>query len=151
MFQSLILFSSFSLPPSEDGEWWELSDESRGGIPYYYQTKTGETVWERPDGFVIPLTVIQVTRTLRPRSRYVLIERISKRHSVVVSPRLACAERLLPVVKARRPTVMPVAGLEHKPTVLTRMPVMSHLDRVTQIFKRDLRIRRHVVPPVGSP
>ncbi|KAI6121339.1 hypothetical protein F5141DRAFT_1186599 [Pisolithus sp. B1] len=34
-----------------EGEWWELSDESRGGIPYYYQTKTGETVWDRPDGF----------------------------------------------------------------------------------------------------
>ncbi|KAF8840231.1 hypothetical protein BDN67DRAFT_866341, partial [Paxillus ammoniavirescens] len=52
---------TFVLPPSEEGEWWELSDESRGGIPYYYQTKRGETVWERPEGFVIPLTVIQVT------------------------------------------------------------------------------------------
>ncbi|KAG6378343.1 hypothetical protein JVT61DRAFT_14068 [Boletus reticuloceps] len=52
---------TFVLPPNETGEWWELSDESRGGIPYYYQTKTGETVWERPNGFVIPLTVIQQT------------------------------------------------------------------------------------------
>jgi WW domain len=52
------------LPPSENGEWWEISDESRGGIPYYYHTKTGETVWEKPDGFVIPLTVLQV-RTCR--------------------------------------------------------------------------------------
>ncbi|KAF9230664.1 hypothetical protein BU15DRAFT_83336 [Melanogaster broomeanus] len=52
---------TFVLPPSQDGEWWELSDESRGGIPYYYQTKTGDTVWERPEGFVIPLTVIQQT------------------------------------------------------------------------------------------
>ncbi|KAG0704734.1 hypothetical protein DFH29DRAFT_1036948 [Suillus ampliporus] len=52
---------TFVLPPSTEGEWWELSDESRGGIPYYYQTKTGETVWERPDGFVIPLTIIQQT------------------------------------------------------------------------------------------
>ncbi|KAG1812552.1 uncharacterized protein BJ212DRAFT_1569642 [Suillus subaureus] len=51
---------TFVLPPSTEGEWWELSDDSRGGIPYYYQTKTGETVWERPDSFVIPLTVIQV-------------------------------------------------------------------------------------------
>ena len=49
-----------SLPPSENGEWWEIGDESRGGIPYYYHTKTGETVWEKPDGFVIPLTVLQV-------------------------------------------------------------------------------------------
>ena len=48
------------LPPSENGEWWEIGDESRGGIPYYYHTKTGETVWEKPNGFVIPLTVLQV-------------------------------------------------------------------------------------------
>ena len=49
------------LPPSEEGEWWELSDDSRGGLPYYYQTKTGETVWERPSGFVIPLSILQVS------------------------------------------------------------------------------------------
>jgi len=49
-----------SLPPSSEGEWWELSDNSRDGIPYYYQTKTGETVWERPKGFVIPLGIVQV-------------------------------------------------------------------------------------------
>jgi hypothetical protein len=53
---------SLRLPPNEEGEWWELSDESRGGLPYYYQTKTGETVWERPAGFVIPLGIIQVHR-----------------------------------------------------------------------------------------
>ncbi|KAJ7502843.1 hypothetical protein B0H11DRAFT_1906678 [Mycena galericulata] len=52
---------NFVLPPSADGEWWELSDDSRGGLPYYYQTKTGETVWERPAGFVIPLGIIQNT------------------------------------------------------------------------------------------
>ncbi|KXN90136.1 Rho GTPase-activating protein 39 [Leucoagaricus sp. SymC.cos] len=51
----------FVLPPNSQGEWWELSDESRGGIPYYYQTKTGETVWKRPDGFVIPLGIVQNT------------------------------------------------------------------------------------------
>lgn len=51
------------LPPSEDGEWWELGDKSRGGLPYYYQTKTGETVWERPSGFVIPLSILQVSYT----------------------------------------------------------------------------------------
>ena len=50
-----------SLPPSEEGEWWELTDDSRGGIPYYYQTKTGETVWERPDAFVIPLGILQAS------------------------------------------------------------------------------------------
>lgn len=52
---------NFVLPPSSEGEWWELSDDSRGGMPYYYQTKTGETVWERPDGFVIPLGIVQNT------------------------------------------------------------------------------------------
>ncbi|KAK7472964.1 hypothetical protein VKT23_001068 [Stygiomarasmius scandens] len=53
--------SEHRLPPSADGEWWELSDDSRGGLSYYYQTKTGETVWERPSGFVIPLGIIQNT------------------------------------------------------------------------------------------
>ena len=57
------------LPHSENGEWWEIGDESRGGIPYYYHTKTGETVWEKPDGFVIPLTVLQV-RPLQYRARF---------------------------------------------------------------------------------
>ncbi|PBK81902.1 hypothetical protein ARMGADRAFT_947499 [Armillaria gallica] len=52
---------NFVLPPSAEGEWWELSDESRGGLSYYYQTKTGETVWERPAGFVIPLGIIQAS------------------------------------------------------------------------------------------
>ncbi|KAL0956203.1 hypothetical protein HGRIS_002360 [Hohenbuehelia grisea] len=52
---------NFVLPPSAEGEWWELSDESRGGLPYYYHTKTSETVWERPDGFVIPLGILQDT------------------------------------------------------------------------------------------
>ncbi|KIY50379.1 hypothetical protein FISHEDRAFT_39699 [Fistulina hepatica ATCC 64428] len=60
---------NFVLPPSADGEWWELSDESRGGIPYYYQTKTGETVWERPFGFVIPLGILQNTAVGRRLSR----------------------------------------------------------------------------------
>ncbi|KZT18066.1 hypothetical protein NEOLEDRAFT_237945 [Neolentinus lepideus HHB14362 ss-1] len=50
---------NFVLPPSEEGEWWELVDETRN-LPYYYHTKSGETVWERPDSFVIPLGVLQV-------------------------------------------------------------------------------------------
>ncbi|KAJ8473220.1 hypothetical protein ONZ45_g16377 [Pleurotus djamor] len=60
---------NFVLPPSADGEWWELSDDSRGGIPYYYQTKTGETVWERPSGFVIPLGIVQDTALARRLSQ----------------------------------------------------------------------------------
>jgi len=47
------------MPPSEAGEWWELLDEARD-IPYYYHTKTKETQWTRPEGFVIPLNIIQV-------------------------------------------------------------------------------------------
>ncbi|KAI0288123.1 hypothetical protein BC826DRAFT_1107936 [Russula brevipes] len=53
----------------ENGEWWEIGDESRGGIPYYYHTKTGETIWEKPDGFVIPLTVLQNTALGRRLSK----------------------------------------------------------------------------------
>ena len=48
-----------SLPPSPDGEWWEMIDEA-SGLPYYYHTKTAETVWERPQAFVIPLKILQV-------------------------------------------------------------------------------------------
>ncbi|KAH9945657.1 hypothetical protein B0H21DRAFT_744108 [Amylocystis lapponica] len=51
---------NFLLPPNPDGEWWEMIDES-SGLPYYYQTKTGETVWDRPEAFVIPLTTLQNT------------------------------------------------------------------------------------------
>jgi hypothetical protein len=55
------------MPPSEAGEWWELLDEARD-IPYYYHTKTKETQWTRPEGFVIPLNIIQV----RPRPAHVI-------------------------------------------------------------------------------
>ena len=51
--------SIYRLPANENGEWWEIIDESTG-VPYYYHTKSGETVWERPQAFVIPLTVLQV-------------------------------------------------------------------------------------------
>ena len=52
------------LPPSPDGEWWEMTDEA-SGLPYYYHTKAGETVWEWPtQAFVIPLSVLQVRHIL---------------------------------------------------------------------------------------
>ena len=47
------------MPPNEEAEWWELQDEARE-MPYYYHTKSGETQWTRPEGFVIPLGIIQV-------------------------------------------------------------------------------------------
>ncbi|KAH9040844.1 hypothetical protein EDB84DRAFT_1576937 [Lactarius hengduanensis] len=59
----------FVLPHSENGQLWEISDESRGGIPYNPHTKSGETVWEKPDGFVIPLTVLQNTALGRRLSK----------------------------------------------------------------------------------
>jgi Rho GTPase-activating protein 39 len=77
------------LPPSEEGEWWELADDSRGGLPYYYHTKTGETVWERPEAFVIPLGILQVTsyHILRDSCLYAvqntsLARRLSARFSI---------------------------------------------------------------------
>lgn len=79
---------TFVLPPSEEGEWWELSDESRGGIPYYYQTKTGETVWERPDGFVIPLTIIQQTALGRRLSQTGMRSKDGTNGAVDVSDRV---------------------------------------------------------------
>ncbi|KAI8826685.1 Rho GTPase activation protein [Fimicolochytrium jonesii] len=40
-------------------EWWELFDENHK-LPYYYNTKTGETEWMRPTtGLIIPLHAIQ--------------------------------------------------------------------------------------------
>ncbi|KAI0823706.1 hypothetical protein BC628DRAFT_499041 [Trametes gibbosa] len=41
-----------------------MFDEA-SGINYYYHTKSGETVWERPDAFVIPLGILQNTALAR--------------------------------------------------------------------------------------
>ncbi|KAH9920684.1 uncharacterized protein B0H18DRAFT_1095853 [Fomitopsis serialis] len=51
---------NFLLPANPEGEWWEMIDEA-SGLPYYYHTKSGETVWERPEAFVIPLAILQNT------------------------------------------------------------------------------------------
>lgn len=51
----------YRLPPNPDGEWWEMIDES-SGLPYYHHTKTGDTTWERPHAFVIPLGILQVRK-----------------------------------------------------------------------------------------
>ncbi|KAG9092421.1 hypothetical protein FRC06_000111 [Ceratobasidium sp. 370] len=62
---------NFVLPPSNEGEWWELNDESRSPpVPYYHHTRTGETSWTRPVGtFVIPLGIVQTTTLGRRLSR----------------------------------------------------------------------------------
>ncbi|CAE6459220.1 unnamed protein product [Rhizoctonia solani] len=62
---------NFVLPPSSEGEWWELNDESRSPpVPYYHHTRTGETSWTRPQGaFVIPLGIVQTTTLGRRLSR----------------------------------------------------------------------------------
>jgi hypothetical protein len=89
----------YSLPPNEDGEWWELSDESRGGLPYYYQTKTCETVWERPEGFVIPLGIIQV----RLRDHYNLP---MSRHAQQIVFLFFCRTHLLAADSPKQPSTV---------------------------------------------
>jgi hypothetical protein len=43
----------------DDQEWWELFDDNHK-LPYYYNTKSGETEWLKPvTGTVIPLISIQ--------------------------------------------------------------------------------------------
>jgi hypothetical protein len=69
---------SLRLPPSVEGEWWELADESRGGLPYYYHTKTHATVWDRPEGFVIPLGILQVRHFPSDRPILVLTPPVSE-------------------------------------------------------------------------
>ncbi|KAH9923335.1 uncharacterized protein B0H18DRAFT_858325, partial [Fomitopsis serialis] len=46
------------LPANPEAGWWEMIDEA-SRLQYYYHTKHGETVWERPDAFVIPLAILQ--------------------------------------------------------------------------------------------
>jgi len=72
--------SLVSLPLGESGQWWELSDDTRGGLSYYYHTLTGETRWEKPeDEFVIPLRVIQVLSSVSPH----LTEHTDSSHAAI--------------------------------------------------------------------
>jgi hypothetical protein len=43
---------------SNQEEWWELFDENHK-LPYYYNTKTMETVWDPPNCDIIPLAKLQ--------------------------------------------------------------------------------------------
>ena len=48
------MFTPNSKPRDEKGEWWKLQDDEMG-IPYYYNTSTGEAEWEPPkDATIIP-------------------------------------------------------------------------------------------------
>ncbi|KAG9316206.1 hypothetical protein JVU11DRAFT_2232 [Chiua virens] len=134
---------TFVLPPNEDGEWWELSDESRGGIPYYYQTKTGETVWERPDGFYVKHPLVLVHGLYSHQC-------ISKQLLVVVSRKLAYGKKRRRMARSRCLTTQVIAEPGPIPAVLTRIPAMSYLDRATQIYKHELHIHQHEVRLVGS-
>ncbi|KAN0062875.1 hypothetical protein ACQY0O_004696 [Thecaphora frezii] len=79
------------LPPNPDGEWWELYDEEKS-IPYYYHTQTAKSVWVRPEGFVIPLTVIQESTLGRRFSRQEFgEERISARASLSIDSHVDAA------------------------------------------------------------
>ncbi|KAJ8595391.1 hypothetical protein M405DRAFT_728111, partial [Rhizopogon salebrosus TDB-379] len=49
----------FLFPPSKEGDWWELNNESSDGIPCYYHPKTRGIVLERPNGLVIPLSLVR--------------------------------------------------------------------------------------------
>ncbi|KAF9584293.1 hypothetical protein BGW38_006958, partial [Lunasporangiospora selenospora] len=49
-------------PQDPAGEWWELFDDVHN-LPYYHNTKTGQTEWERPQDSsnIISLTAIQAS------------------------------------------------------------------------------------------
>lgn len=55
-----VFFFLGSLPIPDEGQWWELCDLSQDGTVYYFQTKTKATSWTRPEGLVIPLSMIQL-------------------------------------------------------------------------------------------
>ena len=58
-------------PRDPRGEWWELFDDHHG-LPYYYNTMTGETDWIRPDGAtVIPLHALQNNKEAQRASKLV--------------------------------------------------------------------------------
>ncbi|KAH8924223.1 hypothetical protein BT69DRAFT_98437 [Atractiella rhizophila] len=46
------------VPRPPNGEWWELLDDRRHCL-YYYNSKSGETSWQKPKGLIIPMIQIQ--------------------------------------------------------------------------------------------
>ncbi|KAE8220677.1 hypothetical protein CF319_g5831 [Tilletia indica] len=56
---------TFVLPPNPDGQWMEFFDEQHD-LPYFFHSGQNRSQWERPPGFVIPLTTIQEVNMGRP-------------------------------------------------------------------------------------
>ncbi|CAD6893806.1 unnamed protein product [Tilletia caries] len=56
---------TFVLPPNPDGQWVEFFDEQHD-LPYFFHSGRKASQWERPPGFVIPLTTIQEVNMGRP-------------------------------------------------------------------------------------
>lgn len=137
------------LPPSEEGEWWELTDDSRGGIPYYYQTKTGETVWERPDAFVIPLGILQARDQSPAFASIPTLTRITHRTLRLLVGFLLDTAQALKVMATLRPlkrkkTANPIdyrpqaSGLQAERHALRIfLLVMVHLSHATQRGARN--------------
>ncbi|KAF9476361.1 hypothetical protein BDN70DRAFT_882529 [Pholiota conissans] len=131
---------TFVLPPSEEGEWWELSDESRGGLPYYYQTKTGETKWERPSGFVIPLGILQNTAAGRRLSQ-TTFDHFSK---------------LIPSTTNKDPSHLSLQPIDSHPTNDIKIPMRKSLStepstHYSSVSKRHNIISVQLTPIPGSP
>ena len=99
-----------------------MADDSRGGIPYYYQTKTGETVWERPDAFVIPLGILQASD---------------------LSPASISTPKLIEITR-RTPRLL-VVCLQGSAQALKKM-VTSHPQKVKETEKSHRRLRVNDLP-----
>lgn len=54
----------------------EFFDESHG-LPYYYHTRTQDTRWEKPEGFVIPLSALQSSTAASRRPGRTRLPRLS--------------------------------------------------------------------------
>jgi hypothetical protein len=65
--------TNYSQHQNPAGEWWELFDDIHN-LPYYYNTKTGQTEWERPhdSNNIISLTAIQARHQPFTRLRFIV-------------------------------------------------------------------------------
>ncbi|PCH43832.1 hypothetical protein WOLCODRAFT_138616 [Wolfiporia cocos MD-104 SS10] len=117
---------NFLLPPNPEGEWWEMIDET-SGLPYYYHTKSGETTWERPQAFVIPLGILQNTALGRRLS----LRRTSQIHAASSTP--ATSER--PSYRRSHSFVSGKSSAQHSGTEAARQRRRSHSSAVNSPSK----------------